>query len=236
MRYDPLAAQLTLDRHELTALAEQHDALEPRVERAVRGAVFPHRCTVIEHVTADGAAAIRVGWTRDGRATVTTGHDELTITATRLGFVPAILAQFLRLEPRPVARGRIAIVTDAGSLDDAFAAPSRAGAGVAALVTGFECAWRATGGWADRATDRTITVIDTGEDGLWVTTADASPHRDTTRATTCDTARDTAVTFRPITSGEAFTALGDVVTGRRVSEHCDTVVDEGRAGNRATIS
>lgn len=208
VHYEPISSQVTLARDELCELVPQlrdlstGTRLDERAAQIVRDAVAPHRGVVIEHLAADAAAAIRIGWTSDGGATISTGDAVVTITGTRLDRLPTLLAQLLRLEHRPGDRGRAELSITAGDLDDALSGRSP-GTPVAGSVDG---AWRATGGWIGRPADRSVTVLDGGDDGLWTCASDTDRSDDTDRAV--------SVHLRPVTPDEALALLGDVVTGR----------------------
>lgn len=217
--YEPVSAQVTIARDGLRELVPglagaAHGSSvgpDPRAVDVIHTAVAPDRGAVVEHLTDAGAAAIRVGWRRDGRAAITTGHDVLTITATRLQRLPALLAQLLRIEPRPAEAGRTPTSTTAGALDRALARRSPTlptldpGAGRCCV----DGAWRITAGWSGHPADRSITIVDTGDHGLWQCQVDdepTAPHGD-----------DRRVELAPLTADEMLAIVGDVITGRTAS-------------------
>ena len=198
-------------------------AVDGRIDPTVAGIVEivdrPCRSVVLERFDGRIVDLLFVAWDRSGRVVMMdgAGGDRLAITATQFDLLPALLAQAVRLHPRSRPGSAAPIVTTAGAVEAAMTggegggAATAAGHGGAATVLGsLRHAWRVTGSWTGRTSDRSLTVLAAADEGLWVV-----EHGATEPGSTAGT--DTPVRLSPITPAEITRLLGDVVTGRHRS-------------------
>lgn len=228
MLFDPIRATLVATDDELvdlTARAGRGDeSLHPTVAgiMAVLGA--PARSVVIERFDRGLVAPLFVAFDRQGRAVVTEGAGDvggkaaLSMTATHVELLPALLSQALRLHAGLPAASRHPLAATAGQIEAAMAGGAVAGVagvagvaepGLAAVLAAMTHGWRASGCWAEAEIDRSVTVMSAGDEGLWHVdrgAADLGP---------VPIGPDDRLDLRPVTVAEARALLGGVITGRR---------------------
>ncbi len=181
-------------------------------------AVEPDRGVAIERFDGKEMAPLWIGFDEHGRATLTepTTDGRISIVATQISLMPALVIQALRLNPaKPRGDGRAAMTVTAGDIDDVLA---QLGSGapetptgedppvIESLLSSFDSAWRATGSWRGQPGDLSMTILDAGSHGLWLV--------DTDRERDAVADRETPVCLTPVTVAEVTSVLGDVVTGR----------------------
>jgi hypothetical protein len=188
-------------------------------------ATAPDRAIAIERLTDDTIEPLMIGWHRSGRATLTEHHasvpdgdrdGHLSITATHVELLPALVLQAIGLHPDQPPAARQPIETTAGIIDDAvidLAAGGVAGSLAAsddllAVMRACERIVRATGSWQGAAADSSVTLLLAGTEGVWLVDRGASGDP----ADAAD--RSAAVRIEPIDAATATARLGDVVTGR----------------------
>ncbi len=222
MLFDPIRATLVATDDELEDLAARagrgDESLHPTVAGIVVVLGAPARSVVIERFERGLVAPLFVAFDRQGRAVVTDGAGDvagkaaLSMTATHLELLPALLSQALRLHTGLPAAGRHPLAATAGQIEAAMAGGEAAGVtepGLAAVLAEMTHGWRASGCWAEAEIDRSVTVMSAGDKGLWHVdrgTADLGP---------VPIGPDDRLDLRPVTVAEARALLGDVVTGRR---------------------
>ena len=173
------------------------------------------RATMTEHEPADDGRVDGEERETDSEAAEggAAGDGHLTITATHFELLPALLLQAVGLFPDHPAAAGDRIDTTAGVIDDAIADLARGGVfgsleapdALIAVLEHGETVLRATGSWAGRPADTSITLLLAGTRGVWLVERD-----DPTPS------RDTVVQLVPSDVATAAALLGDVVTGRRV--------------------
>lgn len=229
-KLDETFLQLTVGYDDLIKLAEVHagrigpaDAptrlrqeglvtatgVHPTAASLVEVAVGPARSIVVERFDGATLTPLFIGWMPDGRATTSTPDAEgaVVVTATELGLLRDQLRQWLAIFDREVAADRTAVGTNTTVIDAAMTIDGVDPSGDPALdpiLEGWRLAWRATGNWAEREVDATVTVVDAGSQG-WYRVEHAPRTAN----------EEVAVTLVPLTLEEVVAALGDVVTGRR---------------------
>ncbi len=188
------------------------DGAHPVAGSLVEVAVAPARSVVVERFDGAMVAPMFVGWLPDGRATMTTidaGGGAL-VTATDLSLLRHLLRQWLVLLDRPTPAERAVVRTDTGVIDAAWPTGGGDPTGdpdLDAVLGSWQLAWRATGNWADRPTDKSLTVVDAGRNGWWqVRNEDLSVSQ--------PREEPVMVALVPMTLDDVMSALGDVVTGR----------------------
>ncbi len=228
MLFDPIRATLVATDDELVDLAAQagrgDESLHPTVAGIVAVLGAPARSVVIERFDRGLVAPLFVAFDDRGRAVLTEGAGEadgkaaLSMTATHLELLPALLSQALRLHAGLPAANRHPLAATAGQIEAAMAGSGAAGVagvagvaepGLAAVLTEMTHGWRASGCWGGAEIDRSVTVMSAGDEGLWHVDrgpADFGP---------VPIGPDDRFDLRPVTVAEARALLGDVVTGRR---------------------
>jgi hypothetical protein len=179
------------------------------VAAAVDVARRPRRVAVVEQLAAEALPPVHIGWHDDGRALIVEADDDgLALTLTRIAELPTTLVALLAIEPACAAGDRRAIETTGADITEAgsrLASGRPASCAIDHLLRLATRTWRVTGGWAGSAADRTLTVIDAGQAGLW-SVADV-----TTRPAAGE------MIVRPETAGRVLAAIGDVITGRSIA-------------------
>lgn len=207
--------------------------IDPTVAGIVEIVDRPRRSVVLERFDGRVVDLTFVAWDRAGRVVMMdgAGGDRLAITATQFDLLPALLTQAVRLHPRSNPGSGPPIVTTAGAVELAMAggAPAKSdGAGgdggpashLATVLGSLRHAWRVTGNWHGRPSDRSLTVLAAADEGLWVVEHGAADAGSTPGPTT-------PVRLTPITPAEITRLLGDVVTGRRSCDEPDGEVTGG---------
>ncbi|MFO6452036.1 MULTISPECIES: hypothetical protein [unclassified Aeromicrobium] len=228
-RLDETFLQLTVGYDDLIKLAEVHagrvapaDAptrlrqeglvtstgVHPTAASLVEVAVGPARSVVVERFDGATLSPLFIGWMPDGRATTSAPDAEgaVVVTATELGLLRDQLRQWLAIFDREVPAERPTVTTNTTVIDAAMTLEGVDPSGDADLdpvLEGWRLAWRATGNWAERDVDATVTVVDAGPQGWY--RVEHAPRTGT---------EEVAVTLAPLTLDEVVSALGDVVTGR----------------------
>lgn len=226
--FDASTATLTLDHDLLVELARLQDhqnplsqASEPLVAAGLVGpdgvhalagelartAVAPLRATVVERFDGSELTPVFVGWTPDGGATIT-GVDaagRARVSGLEISGLPEPMFRWTGLDMAVDRDGRTTVRTTTAVLDALVTNPSWVDdPALTAIADAWVVAWRASGSWADGTVDRSLTVVDAGELGLW--RVDHAPRTGT---------EVVDATLSPVTVTESRAALGDVVTGRR---------------------
>lgn len=229
-RLDETFLQLTVAYDDLITLAEVHagrlapgDApsrlrqaelvtatgLHPTAAGLVEVAVMPARNVVVERFDGGALTPMFVGWLPDGRAatSVPDAAGDVVVTGTEVTLLRDQLRQWLAMFDREVAADRKVVTTNTTVIDAAMSVDGVEPSGDESLdrvIAGWRLAWRATGNWAAREVDATVTVVDAGDQGWYRV---EHPPR------TGDEQVD--VTLVPLSMDEALALLGDVITGRR---------------------
>lgn len=186
--------------------------LNPTVVGIVEIMAAPVRSIVIERFDGQLVTLTFVAFDRRGRATVTegVGPSEVSVTATDLSLLPALLAQSVRLGANSVAGEPPAIPTTVGVLEHIFSESTEptnvSDDRLRELLGSVQFAWRASGSWPDSDVDSSITVVACGELGLWSVAAE-SPSED-------EPSPAMPITLTPTNRKLVLEKLGDVVTGR----------------------
>ncbi|MEZ5406955.1 MAG: hypothetical protein R2761_02955 [Acidimicrobiales bacterium] len=226
MLFDPIRATLVATEDELADLAARaargDEGLHPTVAGIVAVVGAPARSVVIERFDQGLVAPLFVAFDGKGRAVVTEGAGDvdgraaLSMTATHLELLPALLSQALRLHAGLPSASRRPLEATAGQIEAAWAgAAGMAGAagvaepGLAAVLAAMTHGWRASGSWAGAEIDRSATVMSAGAEGLWHVDRGPADHGPV------PIGPDDRIELRPVTVAEARALLGDVVTGRR---------------------
>lgn len=188
------------------------DGAHPVAGSLVEVAVAPARSVVVERFDGATVAPMFVGWLPDGRTTTTTTDADgaALVTATDLSLLRHLLRQWLVLLDRPTPAERAVVRTDTAVIDAAWPAGGGDPTGdpeLDAILGSWRLAWRATGNWAERPTDQSVTVVDAGPNGWWQVRHDALPVAQPREG-------PVQVALVPMTLDEVMSALGDVVTGR----------------------
>jgi len=188
------------------------DGAHPVAGSLVEVAVAPARSVVVERFDGALVAPMFVGWLPDGRTTLTTtdAAGAALVAATDLSLLRHLLRQWLVLLDRPTPAERTVVRTDTAVIDAAWPAGGGDPTGdpeLDAILGSWRLAWRASGNWADRPTDESLTVVDAGPNGWWQVQHDdlsvAQPREE-----------PVLVTLVPMTLEDVMSALGDVVSGR----------------------
>ncbi|MBA4607266.1 MULTISPECIES: hypothetical protein [Aeromicrobium] len=229
-KLDETFLQLTVGYDDLIKLAEVHagrispgDAptrlrqeglvtstgVHPTAASLVEVAVGPARSIVVERFDGATLKPLFIGWMPDGRATTSTPDAEgaVVVTATELGLLRDQLRQWLAIFDREVVDDRDTVGTNTTVIDAAMTLDGVDPSGDAALdpiLEGWRLAWRATGNWAERDVDASVTVVDAGAQGWY--RVEHAPRTGN---------EEVEVSLVPLTLEEVVAALGDVVTGRR---------------------
>ena len=191
-------------------LVDPELGVDPIAAKLAEVAVAAWRSVVLERFDGRTMTPLFVGWHPDGRATLSEPDAEgrVVVTGSQVQLLPALISQWLSLRARPELEGRTSIATTAGVIDTHI----NGGGGVeptgdAALdgvIAKWRLSWRANGGYGESAPDISVTVVDTGDLGVW----------QVERSGAAGTP-DEVVTLVPITVKQALDLLGDVVTGRK---------------------
>lgn len=188
------------------------DGAHPVAGSLVEVAVAPARSIVVERFDGSRVDPMFVGWLPDGRTTMTTTDDAgaAQVTATDLSLLRHLLRQWLVLLDRPTPQDRRVVRTDTEVIDAAWPAgggdPTEDPA-LDLILDSWRLAWRATGNWAERPTDGTLTVVDAGPNGWWKVEHDEVPRGGGRE-------EPVMIALVPMTLADLLDALGDVVTGR----------------------
>ncbi|MFS0886836.1 hypothetical protein [Aeromicrobium sp. 179-A 4D2 NHS] len=226
---DETFLQLTVGYDDLLLLAEVHagttapgdvpgrlreagivegTGLNPVAAGLVEIAVAPARSVVVERFDGASLTPLFIGWRPDGRATTSTpdADGQVVVTATEFPLVRDQLRQWLGIFDREIVPDRQPVATDTSVIDAAVSARGVRATGDAALddvIEQWRLAWRASGNWAQRPVDASVTIVDAGTQGWY--RVDHPPR-------TGDEQVD--VTLVPLGLDEVLAVLGDVVTGR----------------------
>lgn len=204
-----------------------HDgAVHPVAAAMAVVATAPDRSVAIERLTDAAVDPLMIGWDRSGRATLTEHHADggargdvvdghLSITATHVELMPALVLQAIGLHPDQPAATRGRIVATAGTIDDVVVDLSAGGVlgslsasdDLLAVTRSCERIVRATGSWRGATTDSSVTLLLAGTEGVWLVEHD---HDQAAVAPE----RSAVVRLEPIDLATATARLGDVVTGR----------------------
>lgn len=227
MKYSPFDSEVELSVQDLEDLQDPNqgpalfETLESGAQRIMTTALMPLRGVLVERFDTHVAPPVQIAWVPDGSVAITRfDGDSVTVGASHMRFIPAVLSAMLRIDVNQTPGDRQPVRTTVGEVNEIVASILSRVNGSAeprGFLDGYVGGWRCTGGWRNLPTDETMTVVTEADGHAWLVNADpagdpSSPH--------------TQLELVPIGGNEILRRLRRVVVGtsREPAEHMPSPV------------